>query len=167
MGVAWWIQKVLLMIAIIRHHRWYPLTACYGGNIAANKFFSSNLGNRTFANTFCFASGSFLKCSNWAFGSTFPGNAHNCIKNQDRKDLGHISAGLPKAPAENMENGWLTTTKSPTAVKAGPHSRKANTNDTGVEACNIVIWSLNCFTRSCYNRIRGFSRSADSRLMLA
>ena len=50
---------------------------------------------------FCVAGGSFLKYSNCVFGTPFPGNTHNCIKNQDRKDLDHISAGLPNVPAGN------------------------------------------------------------------
>jgi len=128
------------MMAITRHHSWYPITDCYADNIAGNKFFSPNLGNITIPNNFCLADGIFLKGSNCLFGTTFLGNTHNCIKNQESKDLDQTSALLPKTPAGNMQKGSLTTAGSTEAVSPAPHSRKANTNDTegDAEASNII-----------------------------
>jgi len=112
------------MMAIIRYHSWYHITDCYAGNIAGNKFLSPNLGNMTIPNNFCFAGGTFLKGSNCVFGTTFPGNTHNRIKNQDSKDLDQTSALLPKTPAENMQKRITHNSRVDKSSQAGTPLQK-------------------------------------------
>ena len=97
----------------------YPITDCYVDNIAGDKFFSTNPGNMTIPNNFCFVGGIFLKGSNRLFSTAFLGDTHNRVKNQDSKDLDQTSALLPKTPAGNIQKRITHNSRVDKSCQAG------------------------------------------------
>jgi len=152
------------MMAIVRHHSWYPITDCLTINIAGKKLLSPNLETMNIPNNFYFAGGVFLKGSNCIFSTTFVGNTQNRIKNQDSMDLEQTLALVPKAPAGNMQKGSHTGAGITEAVHPAHQSRQININ---TQRQCLMILSQNHCKKGCNDGVGGLLGNANPAVKLA